>query len=150
MQKMEVIENKSGYICHSVWDRSATFNLFYCFICGFFCMLVAPISCGTPRISRSNSTGPSSDTACDLYGSPPLGSSMSLADRPKSMMRSGSFREPGDDGKQSLLSSKSSNKTSNQTKLCACSTSSPFSKIYWSHAQSGEDSCVFYFRVKVS
>uniref|UniRef100_A0A8P4K3Y7 Neuron navigator 1 n=1 Tax=Dicentrarchus labrax TaxID=13489 RepID=A0A8P4K3Y7_DICLA len=63
-----------------------------------FCMIVAPISSGTPRISRSNSIGPPSDSACDLYGSSPLGSSMSLADRPKSMMRCGSFREPGDDG----------------------------------------------------
>uniref|UniRef100_A0A3B5MPC7 Neuron navigator 1 n=1 Tax=Xiphophorus couchianus TaxID=32473 RepID=A0A3B5MPC7_9TELE len=66
--------------------------------------IVAPISCGTPRISRSNSTGPSSDPACDLYGSSPLGSSMSLADRPKSMMRSGSFREPGEDVHGSVLS----------------------------------------------
>uniref|UniRef100_A0A3B4Z6Q6 Neuron navigator 1 n=1 Tax=Stegastes partitus TaxID=144197 RepID=A0A3B4Z6Q6_9TELE len=66
--------------------------------------VVAPISSGTPRISRSNSIGPPSDSACDLYGSSPLGSSMSLADRPKSMMRSGSFREPGDDVHGSVLS----------------------------------------------
>lgn len=61
-------------------------------------VIVAPISTGTPRISRSNSIGPPSESACDLYGSSPLGSSMSLADRPKSLMRCGSFREPGDDG----------------------------------------------------
>uniref|UniRef100_A0A3Q1JX12 AAA+ ATPase domain-containing protein n=1 Tax=Anabas testudineus TaxID=64144 RepID=A0A3Q1JX12_ANATE len=66
--------------------------------------VVAPISSGSPRISRSNSTGPPSDSACDLYGSSTLGSSMSLADRPKSMMRSGSFREPGDDVHGSVLS----------------------------------------------
>uniref|UniRef100_A0A3Q2D2I3 Neuron navigator 1 n=1 Tax=Cyprinodon variegatus TaxID=28743 RepID=A0A3Q2D2I3_CYPVA len=66
--------------------------------------IVAPISCGSPRISRSNSTGPSGDSACDLYGSSPLGSSMSLADRPKSMLRSGSFREPGEDVHGSVLS----------------------------------------------
>uniref|UniRef100_A0A3Q3RPY2 Neuron navigator 1b n=1 Tax=Mastacembelus armatus TaxID=205130 RepID=A0A3Q3RPY2_9TELE len=66
--------------------------------------VVAPISSGTPRISRSNSIGPPSDSACDVYGSSPLGSSMSLADRPKSMMRSGSFREPGDDVHGSVLS----------------------------------------------
>uniref|UniRef100_A0A8C6LXI6 Neuron navigator 1 n=1 Tax=Nothobranchius furzeri TaxID=105023 RepID=A0A8C6LXI6_NOTFU len=66
--------------------------------------VVAPISCGTPRLSRSNSTGPSSESPCDLYGSSPLGSSMSLADRPKSMMRSGSFREPGEDVHGSVLS----------------------------------------------
>uniref|UniRef100_A0A3Q2THG4 Neuron navigator 1 n=1 Tax=Fundulus heteroclitus TaxID=8078 RepID=A0A3Q2THG4_FUNHE len=66
--------------------------------------IVAPISCGSPRISRSNSTGPPGDSACDLYGSSPLGSSMSLADRPKSMLRSGSFREPGEDVHGSVLS----------------------------------------------
>uniref|UniRef100_A0A671YUT8 Neuron navigator 1 n=1 Tax=Sparus aurata TaxID=8175 RepID=A0A671YUT8_SPAAU len=65
--------------------------------------VVAPIST-TPRISRSNSIGPPSESACDLYGSSPLGSSMSLADRPKSMMRCGSFREPGDDVHGSVLS----------------------------------------------
>uniref|UniRef100_A0AAY5KP77 Neuron navigator 1 n=1 Tax=Esox lucius TaxID=8010 RepID=A0AAY5KP77_ESOLU len=56
-----------------------------------------------PRITRSNSI-PTNEAACDLYGSSPLGSSMSLADRPKSMMRSGSFREPGDDFHGSVLS----------------------------------------------
>uniref|UniRef100_A0A3Q3GGZ4 Neuron navigator 1 n=1 Tax=Labrus bergylta TaxID=56723 RepID=A0A3Q3GGZ4_9LABR len=66
--------------------------------------VVAPISSGTPRISRSNSIGPPSESACDLYGSSPLGSSMSLADRPKSMMRCGSFREQGDDVHGSVLS----------------------------------------------
>uniref|UniRef100_A0A3Q1HCS6 Neuron navigator 1 n=1 Tax=Acanthochromis polyacanthus TaxID=80966 RepID=A0A3Q1HCS6_9TELE len=66
--------------------------------------MATPISSGTPRISRSNSIGPPSESACDLYGSSPLGSSMSLADRPKSMMRSGSFREPGDDVHGSVLS----------------------------------------------
>ncbi|XP_036007204.1 neuron navigator 1 isoform X6 [Fundulus heteroclitus] len=66
--------------------------------------IVAPISCGSPRISRSNSTGPPGESACDLYGSSPLGSSMSLADRPKSMLRSGSFREPGEDVHGSVLS----------------------------------------------
>uniref|UniRef100_A0A3B3VE39 Neuron navigator 1 n=1 Tax=Poecilia latipinna TaxID=48699 RepID=A0A3B3VE39_9TELE len=78
--------------------------------------IVAPISCGTPRISRSNSTGPSSDPACDLYGSSPLGSSMSLADRPKSMMRSGSFREPGEDVHGSVLSL-ASNASSNYSAI---------------------------------
>ncbi|KAK2915357.1 hypothetical protein Q8A73_005951 [Channa argus] len=62
------------------------------------------VSSGSPRISRSNSIGPSNDSACDLYGSSPLGSSMSLADRPKSLMQSGSFREPGDDVHGSVLS----------------------------------------------
>lgn len=94
----------------------------YSFVC-LFCVIVTPISCGTPRMSRSNSTGPSSDSACDLYGSSPLGSSMSLTDRPKSLMRSGSFREQGDDGEHLLLSSlqsESLNMTLNETKLSAC------------------------------
>uniref|UniRef100_A0A8C4ID23 Neuron navigator 1 n=1 Tax=Dicentrarchus labrax TaxID=13489 RepID=A0A8C4ID23_DICLA len=82
--------------------------------------VVAPISSGTPRISRSNSIGPPSDSACDLYGSSPLGSSMSLADRPKSMMRCGSFREPGDDVHGSVLSlasNASSNYSSNEERI---------------------------------
>ncbi|MED6252161.1 hypothetical protein ATANTOWER_007848, partial [Ataeniobius toweri] len=82
--------------------------------------IVAPISCGTPRISRSNSTGPSSDTVCDLYGSSPVGSSMSLADRPKSMLRSGSFREPGEDVHGSVLSlasNASSNYSANEERI---------------------------------
>ncbi|XP_013765458.1 neuron navigator 1 isoform X1 [Pundamilia nyererei] len=82
--------------------------------------VVAPISNGTPRISRSNSIGPPSDSACDLYGSSPLGSSMSLVDRPKSMMRSGSFREPGEDVHGSVLSlasNASSNHSSNEERI---------------------------------
>ncbi|KAM6947813.1 neuron navigator 1 isoform 2-T2 [Lycodopsis pacificus] len=82
--------------------------------------VVAPISSGTPRISRSNSIGPPSESACDLYGSSPLGSSMSLADRPKSMMRCGSFREPGDDVHGSVLSlasNASSNHSANEERI---------------------------------
>ncbi|XP_035857784.1 neuron navigator 1 isoform X15 [Sander lucioperca] len=82
--------------------------------------VVAPITSGSPRISRSNSIGPPSESACDLYGSSPLGSSMSLADRPKSMMRCGSFREPGDDVHGSVLSlasNASSNYSSNEERI---------------------------------
>nr|XP_033482091.1 neuron navigator 1 isoform X4 [Epinephelus lanceolatus] len=83
--------------------------------------VVAPISSGTPKISRSNSIGPPSESACDLYGSSPLGSSMSLADRPKSMMRCGSFREPGGDDVHgsvlSLASNASSNYSSNEERI---------------------------------
>ncbi|XP_078026320.1 neuron navigator 1 isoform X7 [Epinephelus lanceolatus] len=75
--------------------------------------VVAPISSGTPKISRSNSIGPPSESACDLYGSSPLGSSMSLADRPKSMMRCGSFREPGGDDVHGSVLSLASNASSN-------------------------------------
>ncbi|XP_072540932.1 neuron navigator 1 isoform X2 [Salminus brasiliensis] len=67
--------------------------------------IVAPIpsSSTTPRITRSNSI-PANEAGYDLYSSSPLGSSVSLADRPKSMMRSGSFREPGEDVHGSVLS----------------------------------------------
>ncbi|KAL2091073.1 hypothetical protein ACEWY4_013336 [Coilia grayii] len=67
--------------------------------------VVAPIPSvgGAPRITRSNSI-PTNEAAYELYGSSPLGSSVSLADRPKSMMRSGSFREPGEDVHGSVLS----------------------------------------------
>ncbi|XP_037107353.1 neuron navigator 1 isoform X2 [Syngnathus acus] len=82
--------------------------------------VVAPISCsGTPRISRSNSIGPPGEH--ELYSSSPLGSTMSLADRPKSMMRSGSFREPADDVHGSVLSlasnASSSYSSSNEDKI---------------------------------
>ncbi|XP_075881069.1 neuron navigator 1 isoform X3 [Nelusetta ayraudi] len=82
--------------------------------------VVAPISSGTPMISRSNSIGPPSESPCNLYGSSPLGSSMSLADRPKSMMRCGSFREAGDDVHGSVLSlasNASSNYSSNEERI---------------------------------
>ncbi|CAL9704560.1 unnamed protein product [Knipowitschia caucasica] len=81
--------------------------------------VVAPTPSGPPRISRSNSIGPPSDS-CDLYGTSPLGSSMSLADRPKSMMRSGSFREAGEDVHGSVLSlasNASSNYSSNEERI---------------------------------
>nr|XP_046166556.1 neuron navigator 1-like isoform X8 [Oncorhynchus gorbuscha] len=87
--------------------------------------VVAPIPSGAPRITRSNSI-PTNDMAFDLYGTSPLGSTMSLADRPKSMMRSGSFREPGDDCETastfhgsvlSLASNTSSNYSSQIRKL---------------------------------
>ncbi|XP_024915868.1 neuron navigator 1 isoform X3 [Cynoglossus semilaevis] len=81
--------------------------------------VVAPIPTGTSRISRSNSIGPPSDSA-DLYGSSPLGSSLSLANRPKSMMRSGSFREAGEDVHGSVLSlasNASSNHSCNEERI---------------------------------
>ncbi|XP_055723993.1 neuron navigator 1-like isoform X6 [Salvelinus fontinalis] len=91
--------------------------------------VVSPIPSGTcvPRITRSNSI-PTNDAAFDLYGSSPLGSSVSLADRPKSMMRSGSFRdrEPTDDCETastfhgsvlSLASNASSNYSSTEERI---------------------------------
>ncbi|XP_077060846.1 neuron navigator 1 isoform X3 [Siphateles boraxobius] len=60
---------------------------------------------GTPRMTRSNSI-PTQEASFDLYQSSPLGSTLSLAERPKSMIRSGSFRDrdPGDDVHGSVLS----------------------------------------------
>ncbi|XP_067302995.1 neuron navigator 1 isoform X3 [Pseudorasbora parva] len=67
-------------------------------------MTPSPTS-GTPRMTRSNSI-PTHEASFDLYQSSPLGSTLSLAERPKSMIRSGSFRdrEPGDDVHGSVLS----------------------------------------------
>uniref|UniRef100_A0A4W3GDS8 Neuron navigator 1 n=1 Tax=Callorhinchus milii TaxID=7868 RepID=A0A4W3GDS8_CALMI len=56
----------------------------------------------TPKIMRSNSI-PTHDSSFDLYGSLQLGSTMSLVERPKGMIRSGSFRDPVDDGKIFIL-----------------------------------------------
>ncbi|KAG9352825.1 hypothetical protein JZ751_017401, partial [Albula glossodonta] len=71
--------------------------------------VVAPTTNGgaPPRITRSNSI-PTHDSAFELYTASPLGSSLSLVDRPKSMIRSGSFREPGEDVHGSVLSLASS------------------------------------------
>uniref|UniRef100_A0AAR2IMT6 Neuron navigator 1 n=1 Tax=Pygocentrus nattereri TaxID=42514 RepID=A0AAR2IMT6_PYGNA len=64
---------------------------------------------GTPRMTRSNSI-PAHETGFELYQASPLGSTLSLAERPRTMMRSGSFRdkEPGDDVHGSVLSLASS------------------------------------------
>ncbi|XP_078500309.1 neuron navigator 1 isoform X6 [Lissotriton helveticus] len=70
--------------------------------------IVSPTSITAPRISRSNSI-PTQDAAFELYGGTPLGSSLSLAERPKGLMtRSGSFRDPVDDVHGSVLSLASS------------------------------------------
>ncbi|XP_064156159.1 neuron navigator 1-like isoform X3 [Anguilla rostrata] len=75
---------------------------------GPFTNVVPPTPNGAPpRMTRSNSI-PAQDSGFELYGASPLGSSLSLADRPKSMIRSGSFREPGDDVHGSVLSLASS------------------------------------------
>uniref|UniRef100_A0AAQ6AGV4 Neuron navigator 1 n=1 Tax=Amphiprion ocellaris TaxID=80972 RepID=A0AAQ6AGV4_AMPOC len=49
---------------------------------------------GPPRMTRSNSI-PTHDASMELYGASPLGSTLSLAERPRSMgmVRSGSFRD---------------------------------------------------------
>ncbi|XP_041083309.1 neuron navigator 1-like isoform X2 [Polyodon spathula] len=66
------------------------------------------VSSSTPRITRSNSI-PAHDAAFELYGgASQVGSTLSLAERPKGMTRSGSFRDPVDDVHGSVLSLASS------------------------------------------
>ncbi|XP_054601920.2 neuron navigator 1 isoform X3 [Nothobranchius furzeri] len=69
-------------------------------------MVPSPVG-GPPRMTRSNSI-PTHDASMELYGASPLGSTLSLADRPRSMgmVRSGSFRdrEPNDEVHGSVLS----------------------------------------------
>uniref|UniRef100_A0A4W3GU15 Neuron navigator 1 n=1 Tax=Callorhinchus milii TaxID=7868 RepID=A0A4W3GU15_CALMI len=65
--------------------------------------LASQLNSPTPKIMRSNSI-PTHDSSFDLYGSLQLGSTMSLVERPKGMIRSGSFRDPVDDVHGSVLS----------------------------------------------
>ncbi|KTG05232.1 hypothetical protein cypCar_00016723 [Cyprinus carpio] len=68
--------------------------------------IIAPSpTSGTPRMTRSNSI-PAHEASFELYQASPLGSTLSLAERPKSMIRSGSFRDrdAGDDVHGSVLS----------------------------------------------
>ncbi|XP_048352120.1 neuron navigator 1 isoform X3 [Sphaerodactylus townsendi] len=69
--------------------------------------IVSPTAANTPRITRSNSI-PTHDATFELYNASPMGSTLSLADRPKGMIRSGSFRDPVDDVHGSVLSLASS------------------------------------------
>ncbi|KAK1327934.1 hypothetical protein QTO34_012355 [Cnephaeus nilssonii] len=69
--------------------------------------VVSPSAATTPRITRSNSI-PTHEAAFELYGGSQMGSTLSLADRPKGMIRSGSFRDPADDVHGSVLSLASS------------------------------------------
>ncbi|CAK6951518.1 neuron navigator 1-like [Scomber scombrus] len=69
-------------------------------------MVPSPVG-GPPRMTRSNSI-PTHDASLELYGASPLGSTLSLAERPRSMgmVRSGSFRdkEPNDEVHGSVIS----------------------------------------------
>ncbi|XP_039904005.1 neuron navigator 1-like isoform X9 [Simochromis diagramma] len=69
-------------------------------------MVPSPVG-GPPRMTRSNSI-PTHDASMELYGASPLGSTVSLAERPRSMgmVRSGSFRdrESNEDVHGSVLS----------------------------------------------
>ncbi|XP_015197655.2 neuron navigator 1 isoform X1 [Lepisosteus oculatus] len=72
-----------------------------------FTNVVSPSPTSAPRMTRSNSI-PTHDAAFELYGGSQMGSTLSLADRPKGMIRSGSFRDPVDDVHGSVLSLASS------------------------------------------
>ncbi|XP_068930653.1 neuron navigator 1 isoform X1 [Petaurus breviceps papuanus] len=69
--------------------------------------IVSPTAATTPRITRSNSI-PTHEAAFELYSTSQMGSTLSLAERPKGMIRSGSFRDPTDDVHGSVLSLASS------------------------------------------
>uniref|UniRef100_A0A7N6F8Q7 Neuron navigator 1 n=1 Tax=Anabas testudineus TaxID=64144 RepID=A0A7N6F8Q7_ANATE len=68
---------------------------------------------GPPRMTRSNSI-PTHDASMELYGASPLGSTMSLAERPRSMgmVRSGSFRDKETDEVHGSVLSLASNASS--------------------------------------
>uniref|UniRef100_A0A3P8P366 Neuron navigator 1 n=1 Tax=Astatotilapia calliptera TaxID=8154 RepID=A0A3P8P366_ASTCA len=72
----------------------------------FLITVPSPVG-GPPRMTRSNSI-PTHDASMELYGASPLGSTVSLAERPRSMgmVRSGSFRdrESNEDVHGSVLS----------------------------------------------
>ncbi|XP_051961511.1 neuron navigator 1-like isoform X1 [Xyrauchen texanus] len=80
-------------------------------------MTPSPTS-GTPRMTRSNSI-PTHEASFELYQASPLGSTLSLAERPKSMIRSGSFRdrEPADDVHGSVLSLVSNASSTNSSQI---------------------------------
>uniref|UniRef100_A0A8D2N9D6 Neuron navigator 1 n=1 Tax=Zonotrichia albicollis TaxID=44394 RepID=A0A8D2N9D6_ZONAL len=72
-----------------------------------FLLAVSPTATTAPRITRSNSI-PTHDSTFELYSTSQMGSTLSLADKSKGMIRSGSFRDPVDDVHGSVLSLASS------------------------------------------
>uniref|UniRef100_A0A8C6T117 Neuron navigator 1 n=1 Tax=Neogobius melanostomus TaxID=47308 RepID=A0A8C6T117_9GOBI len=85
-------------------------------------MVPSPVG-GPPRMIRSNSI-PTPDPSLELYTLSPLGSTLSLADRPRSiaMVRSGSFREKDHDEVHGSV-------------LSLASNSSSYSSVSGSHVQ---------------
>ncbi|XP_040927566.1 neuron navigator 1-like isoform X2 [Betta splendens] len=75
-------------------------------------MVPSPVV-GPPRMTRSNSI-PTHDASLELYGASPLGSTLSLAERPRSMgmVRSGSFRDKETDEVHGSVLSLASNASS--------------------------------------
>ncbi|XP_074538161.1 neuron navigator 1 isoform X3 [Halichoeres trimaculatus] len=80
-------------------------------------MVPSPIS-GPPRMTRSNSI-PTHDASMELFGASPLGSTLSLADRPRSMgmVRSGSFRDKDQDEVHGSVLSLASNASSSYSSV---------------------------------
>uniref|UniRef100_A0A3Q1JFF3 Neuron navigator 1 n=1 Tax=Anabas testudineus TaxID=64144 RepID=A0A3Q1JFF3_ANATE len=78
---------------------------------------LSPVS-GPPRMTRSNSI-PTHDASMELYGASPLGSTMSLAERPRSMgmVRSGSFRDKETDEVHGSVLSLASNASSSYSSV---------------------------------
>ncbi|XP_029427996.1 neuron navigator 1 isoform X3 [Rhinatrema bivittatum] len=66
--------------------------------------IVSPTAASTPRITRSNSI-PTHESTFELYSNSQMGSTLSLAERSKGLMtRSGSFRDPAEDGETPAMS----------------------------------------------
>ncbi|KAM9350602.1 neuron navigator 1 [Symphorus nematophorus] len=80
-------------------------------------MVPSPVG-GPPRMTRSNSI-PTHDASLELYGASPLGSTLSLAERPRSMgmVRSGSFRDKEADEVHGSVLSLASNASSSYSSV---------------------------------
>ncbi|KAK2851441.1 hypothetical protein Q5P01_007717 [Channa striata] len=80
-------------------------------------MVPSPVG-GPPRMTRSNSI-PTHDASMELYGASPLGSTLSLAERPHSMgmVRSGSFRDKESDEVHGSVLSLASNASSSYSSV---------------------------------
>ncbi|XP_076598272.1 neuron navigator 1 isoform X3 [Chaetodon auriga] len=80
-------------------------------------MVPSPVG-GPPRMTRSNSI-PTHDASLELYGASPLGSTLSLAERPRSMgmVRSGSFRDKESDEVHGSVLSLASNASSSYSSV---------------------------------
>ncbi|XP_059188923.1 neuron navigator 1-like isoform X1 [Centropristis striata] len=80
-------------------------------------MVPSPVS-GPPRMTRSNSI-PTHDASLELYGASPLGSTLSLSERPRSMgmVRSGSFRDKEADEVHGSVLSLASNASSSYSSV---------------------------------
>uniref|UniRef100_A0A3B4WNC6 Neuron navigator 1 n=1 Tax=Seriola lalandi dorsalis TaxID=1841481 RepID=A0A3B4WNC6_SERLL len=82
-----------------------------------FLLVPSPVG-GPPRMTRSNSI-PTHDASMELYGASPLGSTLSLAERPRSMgmVRSGSFRDKEPDEVHGSVLSLASNASSSYSSV---------------------------------